>query len=137
MNQKDFRKLSRAELLEILLAQAEEIERLQGRCAKLQEELDKRRIVSEQAGSIAEASLKLNAVFEAAQTAADDYLKNIRAQGERLAFEEARHLLIETEKRCAEMERKTVAKCDALLCAVMERGEDGKKPPFRPDDYIW
>ena len=137
MLQKDFRKLSRTDLLEILLAQAEEIERLQMQCAKLQEELDQRRIVAGEAGSIADASLKLNAVFEAAQAAADEYLKNIRVQGERLASEEARQLLIETEKRCMEMERKTVAKCDAMLHAILNKDKDGKKSPFCPDEYIW
>ena len=35
-------------------------------------------IVAEQAGSIAEAALKLNQVFEAAQAAADQYLYNVR-----------------------------------------------------------
>ena len=35
-------------------------------------------IVAEQAGSLAEAALKLNQVFEAAQAAADQYLYNVR-----------------------------------------------------------
>jgi chromosome segregation ATPase len=37
-----------------------------------------RRIQMEEAGSIAEAALRLNGVFEAAQAAADEYLENLR-----------------------------------------------------------
>ena len=38
--------------------------------------------MEQEAGSIAEASLKLNKVFEAAQQAADQYLENIRIRSE-------------------------------------------------------
>ena len=41
-----------------------------------------RRIELEKAGSIAEASLRLNGVFEAAQKAADQYLENLRQLSE-------------------------------------------------------
>ena len=65
------------------------IERLKGRLdqkdariKELEEEeqawLESRRIELSEAGSIAEAALKLNGVFEAAQRAADQYLYNIR-----------------------------------------------------------
>ncbi len=48
----------------------------------LQKERGQRRIQLEKAGSIAEASLRLNGVFEAAQKAADQYLYNIRQMQE-------------------------------------------------------
>lgn len=38
--------------------------------------------MEQEAGSIAEAALRLNKVFEAAQQAADQYLENIRTQAE-------------------------------------------------------
>ena len=44
----------------------------------LQAERTKREIELREAGSIAEAALRLNGVFEAAQKAADQYLYNIR-----------------------------------------------------------
>ena len=44
----------------------------------LQAERKKREIELREAGSIAEAALRLNGVFEAAQKAADQYLYNIR-----------------------------------------------------------
>ena len=48
----------------------------------LQAERTKREIELEKAGSIAEAALRLNGVFEMAQKAADQYLYNIRLRQE-------------------------------------------------------
>ena len=82
MTDREMRKLSRRELLEMLLEQAKEIERLQKQVQELTEKLESRALTLAQAGSIAEASLRLNGVFEAAQQAADQYLANIRQQKE-------------------------------------------------------
>lgn len=74
----NLRKLRKAELLQIMLEQSDEIDRLRDRVEELEKELMNRRITIEEAGSIAEASLKLTRVFEEAQKAADLYLENIR-----------------------------------------------------------
>ena len=80
MNEKDFRKLKRLELYEIMLAQAEEIDDLRAQLATAKKELENKRIDIQQSGSIAEASLKLTKVFEEAQKAADLYLSNIKRE---------------------------------------------------------
>jgi len=80
MNEKDFRKLKRVELYEIMLAQAEEIDDLRAQLAAAKKELENKRIDIQQSGSIAEASLKLTKVFEEAQKAADLYLSNIKRE---------------------------------------------------------
>lgn len=82
MTDKELRKLSRRDLLELLLAQSREQDALKQELAKAREELAKRQICLEQAGSIAEAALRLNGVFEAAQAAADQYLESTRRQQE-------------------------------------------------------
>lgn len=74
----NLRKLRKAELLQIMLEQSDEIDRLRDRVEELEKELMNRRITIEEAGSIAEASLKLTRVFEEAQKAADLYLENVR-----------------------------------------------------------
>lgn len=74
---RDLNKLKRQELLEIMLAQGREIDRLREQVADLQEQLDDRTIAIEKAGSIAKASLALTKVFEEAQKAADLYLYNV------------------------------------------------------------
>lgn len=78
MTSKELRKLKRSELLELMLAQSREIEELQRKLEEAEEELASRDIMLREAGSIAEASLRLNHIFEDAQKAADQYLENVR-----------------------------------------------------------
>lgn len=70
MDIKELKKLNREELLELLLEQTQ-------RNDELERQLNEKKIAIENAGSIAEASLALSKVFEAAQEAADTYLANI------------------------------------------------------------
>lgn len=78
MTDRDLRRLSRAELLELLLEESRENERLRARLKRANERLADRKIQMENAGSIAEAVLQLNGVFEAAEQAAQQYLENVR-----------------------------------------------------------
>ena len=98
MTSRELRKESRAGLLEILLAQSSEIDRLKAEVASLNEKLEEKELIDRlkaevaslnekleekelimsRSGSIAEASLELNRVFEAAQLAADQYVRSIR-----------------------------------------------------------
>lgn len=78
MTTKELQKLNRKQLLELMLEQSRRIDQLERQLTATQEELQNRRIVAREAGSIAEAALRLNNVFEAAQMAADQYLENIR-----------------------------------------------------------
>lgn len=117
MADKELRRLKRRDLLQMLLAQCEETERLQkeldertieletlqegyerlknklnikderlnqkdARIAELEasiEEIQASRVIElEEAGSIAEAALRLNGIFEAAQRCAEQYLMNVK-----------------------------------------------------------
>lgn len=78
MKSVELKKLKRADLLEILIAQGKEIERLEKELEEAREELNNRIISIENIGSMAEAAFKLNHVFEAADAAAKQYLENIR-----------------------------------------------------------
>lgn len=77
MTDKELRRLSRAELLEMLLAQTEENDRLKKRLEEAEKALEDRRVDIARAGSLAEASLQLNQVFVAADQAAKQYLENV------------------------------------------------------------
>lgn len=77
MNDKELKKLNRKELLEILVSQANLIESLEKELEEVKKELNNRSIVLREAGSIAEASLKLSGIFEKAQEVADQYLNSI------------------------------------------------------------
>ena len=78
MTDRELRKLSRAELLELLLEESRENERLRAQLQEMNEKLADRAIRIERAGSIAEAALQLNGVFQAAEEAAAQYLENVR-----------------------------------------------------------
>ena len=79
MDQRRLKRLRRSELLELLLAQSREIDRLDARVAELEAELAQKDVAIATSGSIAEASLKLTKVFEEAQLAADIYLHNVKS----------------------------------------------------------
>lgn len=85
MRERPIRKMNREELLEMLIQYTEINEKLEARIAQLENKLtetekrlEERTIAIANAGSIAEAAMQLNGVFDAAQKAADQYLQSIR-----------------------------------------------------------
>ena len=78
MKDKELKKLKRAELLEIMVAQSHEIDRLKAELEKTKKALKNREIQIENCGSLAEASLAAFQVIDRAQRAADLYLENIK-----------------------------------------------------------
>lgn len=75
---KELKKLSRKELLNLLLEVTEENEKLREENMKLKEECDNKILLMNNSGSIAEASLKITKVFEEAQKAANIYLDSVK-----------------------------------------------------------
>lgn len=71
--------MSRSELLEILIAQMEENDTLRAKLIAASDELESRKLAVHNAGSLAEAALQLNGIFEAAEAAAEQYLDNVRS----------------------------------------------------------
>ena len=77
MTSKELKRLSRRELLEMLIEQMKENQRLRSHLEQAEAELENRELVSLRAGSMAEAAMQLNGVFEAADKAARQYLENV------------------------------------------------------------
>lgn len=75
----DMRKLRRSDLIDIIYELQKQVNLLEEQNAELAEQMQDRVIRMEHAGSIAEAALSLNHIFEDAQKAADQYLLSIRA----------------------------------------------------------
>ena len=131
MTDRELKKLSRTELLELLLEQSRENECLRVQVKKAEQALSDRAIIINNAGSIAEAALSLNGVFEAAQKAAVQYLENVqRLSGDQQSIckkmeEEARQkadtLLSQTEQNCRQMESETKAKCEQMTAEAREK----------------
>lgn len=78
MDAKELSRLSKTDLLELMLEISRENDRLKHKLAIYEKVVNDNKIEIEESGSIAEAALKINGVFEAAQAAADQYLDNIR-----------------------------------------------------------
>lgn len=78
MTDKELKKLNRSELLELMLEQSREIDRLQEELEETREALRERNLKIESCGSIAEAAAEVNSLFHAAQRAADMYLLNVQ-----------------------------------------------------------
>ncbi len=74
------RRMRKIELMELLLEQEKEIERLTAENEKLRKQVTVRKIRMEKAGSIAEAALQLSGIFEAAQRAANLYVNSVRPE---------------------------------------------------------
>ena len=77
MTDKQLKKLNRSELLELMLEQSREIDRLQGELEETRAALAERNLKIEACGSIAEAAAEVNSLFRSAQRAADMYLLNV------------------------------------------------------------
>lgn len=84
MTEKELRKLNRYELLEMLLAQGKKVERLERELAEAEERLAERQKIAASSGTMAEAALRLNGVFEAADRAAEEYLSSARREAEQI-----------------------------------------------------
>lgn len=80
MDSKELSKLKRVDLLEVLLSLSKENEDLRKQLAEAEAKLADREIKLAKAGSMAEAALLLNGVFEAADAAAAQYLENLKSQ---------------------------------------------------------
>ena len=84
MTDKELRRLSRMELIDIIFELQQRYEESLAESQRLKEALDERVLHMEQAGSLAEAALRINGVFEAAQAAADQYVQSLKASNEEI-----------------------------------------------------
>ncbi|MEE1086567.1 MAG: hypothetical protein U0L05_05315 [Schaedlerella sp.] len=130
MTDKEFQKLKRGDLLEVLLEQSRSIDDLkmqlqekEDMISSLNKKLAERKIDIQEAGTIAEASFKLNGVFEAAEKAAQQYLENLKELHDReqniIDIKEK-----EIEDRCAAMFKATQERCDFMKESTMKECEE-------------
>ena len=103
MTDRQLRKASRSDLLKLLLEEKKINEALHEQIQQMQLRLDSRQLHVNQAGSLAEAALKLSGIFDAAESACQYYTENIRALSGR------------QEEICRKMEQETREKCDRML----------------------
>ena len=92
MTDKEFKRLSRAQLIEIIYQLQLQIDKLNEEKQALENELEDKRLRLQSAGNIAEAALEINDCFRSAQNAAEQYLKEIKAIREETDTERQRIL---------------------------------------------
>ncbi|MGN1450752.1 MAG: hypothetical protein ACI4XQ_01530, partial [Eubacteriales bacterium] len=140
---KKLKKLSRSELLELLIAQTKRAERLEKELEAAKAELVSRNIAVSESGTMAEAALKLNGVFAAADAAAKQYLNNILAasSGAESSLaeleEESRRKAEEIVRAAEEQARAREAEADAYWETISRRYEQlkaGERPETNPPE---
>lgn len=120
MTDTELKKLRRAELLELFLEQSREVKRLNTELKEAKQDLEDKKIVIDKAGSLAEASLQLNGVFDAAQKAAEQYLLNMESMMERTTLEcqnrneESQQARVKVQEFCDKMKQDTQDECRKL-----------------------
>ena len=103
MTDKELRKLSRADLIAMMLELAKENQQLREDLEHAHRKLESKRISIEKAGSLADAALQLNGVFEAAEDACSQYARNLQERSSRI------------QEYCTRMEQQTQEKCQRML----------------------
>lgn len=111
MTDNELKKLSRNDLLQMLLEQSREVQSLRAQLAEAQSALQDRTIAIDKAGSIAEASLQLNGVFQAAQAACQQYMDNISSLSQR------------QEEVCARMEAESRQRAEQMIADAQRQKE--------------
>lgn len=111
MVENELKKLRRSDLLEILLQQNREIERLQSELEAARKQLASREILIAESGSIAEAAMGLNGVFAAAQAACQQYEENIKRRSQ------------QQEQLCRQMEQETKEQCDRMIADAQQQAD--------------
>lgn len=130
MTEKELRRLTRSDLLEMLLSLSKENEKLKMQLEQANKQLEDRQIAIEKSGSLAEAALHLNGMFEAAQAACEQYIQNMRLRCER------------QDQICSQMERITQEKCNQLLARAKNEAsaclaEAHQNAREQKENYAW
>ena len=111
MTDRDVKKLNRKDLLEMLIDRSREIESLREKLQEAEAALKKRQIAIDKAGSLAEAALLLNGVFESAQNACRQYADNLT----RRQTEACRQMEEESRAKAQSMIEEARMQCTAIL----------------------
>ena len=111
MTERELRRLSRSDLLELLVTQRRENEQLRCMLDQAEARLADRTIQINNAGSIAEASLQLNGIFTAAQDSCQSYIDNIKLLNDRQSA------------ICQQMEDESKERCDRMVAEAKQKSQ--------------
>ena len=126
MTEKELKKLNRYQLLELIILQTEQMDSLRHELQMAEKALEEKHMRLSNAGSIAEASLQISGIFEAAQAAADIYLEQTEnfSQMEEDARVKARIITAEAQTQAEQLLADARQQSDALLAGSRKRSEE-------------
>lgn len=123
MQEKELRKMTRSELIEIIYAMQQNEKALIAEKEELQAKLDDRILRVNKAGSIAEAALSVNKVLEACQQSANDYLASI-AKVQEETKQKAEQILTQARKRADEIVKEAQIEASKKLPEVKAKEDE-------------
>ena len=133
MTDKEFKRLGRAQLIEIIYQFQLQVDQLTEEKQALEQALADKRIRLQDAGNIANAALEINNCFRSAQNAAEQYLNEIKAIREetRVIREETeaerQEILAQAQAEAAEILAQAQAEAAAILAEAKKRKGSSKK----------
>ena len=122
MTDKEFKRLSRAQLIDIIYQLQLQIDKLNEEKQALEGELKDKRLRLSNVGNIAEAALEMNDCFRSAQNAAEQYVNEIKAIREETEAERQR-ILSEARAEAAAIitgAKKTQGDYDSAIEAILK-----------------
>ena len=125
LTDKEFKQLSRAQLIDIIYQLQLKIDELVEQKDELEKALEDKRFRISNAGNIAEAALEINNCFCSAQNAAEHYLNEIRAM-QKEAQAECEQLIAAARAKAdaiIESAKNHRANYDSVIDAIMEEYE--------------
>ena len=112
MTDKEFKRLSRAQLIEIIYQLQLQLDKVNEEKRALESELKDKRLRLLSAGNIAEAALEINDCFRSAQNAAEQFLDEIKAIRE------------ETDAESQRILKKAKAEAEAIIAGAKKKQGD-------------
>ncbi len=127
MTDKEFKRLSRSQLIEIIYQLQLQVDELTAQKQLLETDLADKRLRISNAGNLAEAALEINGCFRSAQNAAEQYLNEIKLMREETEAERQRILVqarAEAEAIIANAKKTQMDYDSAIEAILKEYGQD-------------
>lgn len=124
MVNKEIKRLSRRELVDVIYQLKRNEQQMQEKIAELEAALEEKRIRLSTAGSLADAAVDITNVFSTAQTAADLYLHEINCMKQ------------DTEQACAQKVEETQKRVEEIL-AEGKRQYEALAARYQADYQKW
>ena len=134
MEKKELKRISRKELLELLLKQTTRIEELEKELYKTKKSLNDKKISLENTGNIAEASLIITDLFKKTEEACNIYKENIERELRKKYEKLEKKKLSDTEKLCKkkiDLAEKKVEEANNKLLTIKEEIKSIKDKPVK------